>query len=175
MEPSNKPLSCHGCPAFGKGIGFVPPSGPRDAAIAYLGHIEEKSKYGWGTDGEQQALFSTPFVEVAPSGHRLTKWIRRGGGQRTGVLLMNVVQCWLPKTLLGPNRGKGSREPSWSEMAYCWKQHVGPFIHALVTGGSLVHVATVGAPATRWMRQEQEGGFEKWVGNRMEVEVPGIE
>lgn len=163
MEPSPKPTTCQGCPAYSWGIGFIPPSGPLDAEVAFVGQ----------GPGEQEAAFSIPFVEDAPAGWRLTRWIWRAEGQRSKVLLLNVVQCWLPKQHLSATRGKGSREPSWKEMAACWARHVGPFLHGAVLGGTLRHIVPVGAPARRWLTQDPESS-EAWVGTRMEVELPPL-
>jgi uracil-DNA glycosylase family 4 len=163
---SSKPPSCSGCPAYSYGLGFVPPIGPKDAPVAFLGQ----------GPGEQEAEYSVPFVEGAPAGWRLTRWIHRGGGLRDRVVLCNVVQCWLPKQRFGKDQGKGSREPTWKEMAYCWAAHVGPYLEAWARrGDGLRHIVSVGAPATRWMLGQKEGGVEKWVGTTKVVELPTIE
>ncbi len=162
MSPfSPKPPTCSGCPAENWGLGFVPPSGPSDAELFLIGQ----------GPGEQEAFNNQPFYPLAPIGERMEKWLGRAGISRHRILISNVVQCWLPaKKTPSP---VGNREPSLSEMKWCWNAHLGPLLQSLET--SLRVIVPVGIPATRFLHGIPEGkGAEKYMGTIGEVTLPEV-
>lgn len=133
MNP--KPPTCEGCPAYGWGVGFVPPEVPtrqRDLTVVGQG------------PGETEAHTSRPFHPDAPSGRMLTRWLHEAGWQRTRALITNVVWCWLPEA---KPKGipRGNRSPTAAEVHHCRRAHLDPLLATLQPNDLVV---TVGAPAT---------------------------
>ena len=140
-------------------MGFVPPEGPLTAQLMYLGQ----------GPGEQEALQSRPFVEVAPAGGRLSQWVHKAGGQRTDALVTNVVWCWKPK---GYKAGLpfGNDEPTPAEIDHCYRAHLHPLIDQMP---NLRWIIPLGAPAGRWALGVPEGqAYEPFVGTTSEKELP---
>jgi uracil-DNA glycosylase family 4 len=157
-----KPPACSGCPAAEWSVGFVPPTGPHAAAVAFVGQ----------GPGEAEAEFSVPFHPDAASGSRLSKWMHRSGWQRNDVLIGNVVQCWLPESKPG-GRPRGNREPTRAEIASCWHRYVGPWLNSLP---NLTNVVAVGVPAAKWLLQlPWDRGGERYAGTSTLVELPPLE
>ena len=163
-----KPPKCEGCPARGWGVGFVPgvvPTGPRDTLLLFLGQ----------GPGRQEAERSTPFMEWAPSGGMLTRWLHKCGLPRNQVAIGNIVQCWLP--LYPPEaRGRipiekwGNREPTRPEQESCWARHVKPWVDSL---GEVTHTIAVGLSAGKFLAgKPPDAGFERYVGTTLEINLP---
>jgi uracil-DNA glycosylase family 4 len=108
---------CKGCPAEHYGVGFVAPTGPRDAQLCVVGQ----------GPGEMEARNDEPFYTEAPSGGMLTKWLYAAGFQRSDTLLTNLVWCWLPERK--PNGiPQGNRNPRPAEIAHCRRVHLDPLL-----------------------------------------------
>jgi uracil-DNA glycosylase family 4 len=163
MAYAEKPLACEGCPANrpGNGLGFVPPAKPDHPRLILVGQ----------GPGESDAWNSKPFYHLAPTGDRLNKWLYRAGISRTQIAIGNLVQCWLPGYR---KKGipSGNREPTQSEMKWCWNAHVGPWL----TSGEGIVVVPVGIPATKFlMGIPPKKGAEKFLGTLNKVELPPVE
>ena len=72
-----------------------------------------------------------PFV--GPSGQRLNRWLRAAGLEPHKLLIMNIVQCWLP----------GDRPPRATEVEACRARHWGATLDSL----NPKVIVTVGVPA----------------------------
>jgi uracil-DNA glycosylase family 4 len=131
-----KPHTCTGCPAEHYGIGFVPPTTPPLVRWVVVGQ----------GPGEQEVLFEESFYPQAPSGRMLRGWLAEAGIPEDQVSFGNVVWCWLPKTRINHELGKGSREPTAAEAEHCWRVHTKPWLEALPPTAPLL---AVGAPAAR--------------------------
>jgi len=135
-----KPPACAGCPAYERGLGFVPPEPaaktPRFVVV------------GQGP-GEQEAQFSRPFYPHAPSGRLLRGWLAEAGIDPREVTIGNIVQCWLPKVKLSGDLGRLSRAPTRAEVEFCYRTHWHGWLADAVGGGA--HVLAVGAPAARFL------------------------
>lgn len=75
------------CPIPGA-RGRVPPVGPADAALAFLGEAA----------GKQEVYQSEPFV--GPSGDEFNRWLMRIGVDRSQVRIGNVIECHPPRDWL---------------------------------------------------------------------------
>jgi len=131
-----KPEACEGCKLKGKGLGYVPGTGPPDATVAYIGQ----------GPGEQEAYYGVPFYENAPSGSMLRDWIRRAGGVPSRAWIDNTVRCWLPQGFRMNGRRRepyGNRTPTLAEQRNCWKRHGGPALETI----NPTWIVPVGAPA----------------------------
>jgi uracil-DNA glycosylase family 4 len=158
---SEKPDSCEGCPAFEWGIGFVPPIGPSNCRIAFVGQ----------GPGESEAYSNVPFHPNAPSGSRLTSWLHLSHFQRCDVGIGNIVQCWLPKTKV-KGSGRGNRDPLFSEIQWCWNVHVGEWLKSLP---ELEWVIPVGVPAAKFLLGiPWKKGGERYAGTVTLCELPPI-
>lgn len=174
MKPRQKPDTCRGCPAERYGVGFVPPLLPQRGAptVAFIGQ----------GPGEMEARYSEPFWPQAPAGEKLMEWIYAGHGQRTQLLLSNIVWCWLPSHY---DKGfpRGNREPTWDEVHFCYQRHLGPLLQRLGfldddasgSGGSSGErwVFTVGTPATRHLLGEEK--VEAYLGTANQRRLPSVE
>ena len=160
----DKPPPCLDCPAYGVGVGFVPPDGPRDARLALVGQ----------GPGDQEAYHERPFYPQAPSGYRLDRWLYRSGigrNARTGPLVTNVVWCHLPK---GRKAGRpfGNRDPERPEIEHCWRAHLGPLLDSMP---KLERIVPIGTPAIRWfLGLEHDAPAEKYVGTTTRQELPSV-
>ncbi len=165
MTFANRPLACQNCPANSWSVGFVPPSGPPNAKLVLVGQ----------GPGEQEAWNSEPFFRLAPIGERLTKWLYRSGISRTEIALGNLVQCWLPK-FKKAGISNGNREPTQSEIQFCWNAHVGPWLRSGEKEASPSRVVVpVGVPATKFLMGIPKGkGADKFMGTMNEVELPEV-
>ena len=88
MQP--KPNECLGCPLYGDGKGYVPPSGTGSLGVLIVGEAA-------GEAGRSQGR---PFVEWAQSGSLLERVIRNGGWSRAQFRIANVIQCQPPRNYL---------------------------------------------------------------------------
>ena len=168
MAYVSRPPACSDCPANKWSAGFVPPSGPPDARLVFVGQ----------GPGQQEAWNSQPFYPLAPIGQRFTKWLYRSGISRTEIQTGNLVQCWLPKTKKN-GVPDGNREPTQAEISWCWNAFVGPWLHSGESplGGTTTDrmriVVPVGVPATKFlMGIDPKKGAEKFMGTMNEVELP---
>jgi uracil-DNA glycosylase family 4 len=160
---ASKPKACEGCPAYDWGVGFVPPTGPRNPPeIAVVGQ----------GPGDTEAQESIPFHPDAPSGWRITRWLNQAGLNRSDLAIGNIVQCWLParKTKGHPT---GNREPTQGEVEFCYRKHVGPWLRGME---HLKWVIPVGVPARKFLMKEsvKDPGQEKWVGTRIKGTLPPV-
>ena len=156
---TEKPPACHGCPAYIKGRGFVPPTHPN--------HLNEVSVAVLGQGpGEQEAHASRPFHENAPAGSVLTRWLHGAGLARSTMWIGNTIQCWLPKGQKG-GRWFGSIDPSNAMQMFCWQAHVGPSLSRLP---NLKYVVPVGTPARRFLMGADIG--ERYCGTFTRGELP---
>jgi uracil-DNA glycosylase family 4 len=158
---TEKPLACSGCPAYERGLGFVPATHP-----ARLNAVE-LAVVGQGP-GEQEATTSRPFHEGAPAGSVLTRWLHGNGIPRSQIWLGNTVQCWMPKTKKG-GRWFGSVDPTPTQQAFCWRAHVGP---SLLSLPKLKFVVPVGTPARHFFMGKSAG--ERYCGTFTKGELPEI-
>ena len=156
-----KPPTCLGCPAHQKGFGFVPPAVPLDPTRVELAVV------GQGP-GQQEAETSRPFLESAPSGFTLTRWLHGEALQRSTVWVGNTIQCWLPK---GRTQGRwfGSTDPTRAMQQHCWNAHVGPSLAALP---KLRLVIPVGAPARSFLMGSTYG--ERYCGTFTKLPLPTL-
>lgn len=161
MNP--KPPGCSGCPAEHFGLGFVPPTGPETASWVVIGQ----------GPGQQEAIFGQPFWPNAPAGRMLRGWLHEAGIDARSVAFGNIVCCWLPSQRLGGELGKGSRIPTRGEVAHCWREHVGPWLHRI---SAEAHLLAVGAPATRFLLGlSEDEPAERLAGVTHRVELPPLE
>lgn len=162
MRPATKPPACAGCPAAEWGVGFVPPTGPEGATVLLLGQGA----------GEQEALHSKPFVSVAPSGARLDSRIHKAGGQRTDLLVANVVYCWLPERYTN-GTPFGNRLPTEAEKDACWQRHLGPWLTGLPNVRWIVPIGDPAAKAMLGLPWDESA--QRWMGAVVERELPPLE
>lgn len=83
-----KPKECHGCSLQERGHGFVPPDGPDNAAILWIGEAP----------GYDEAAIGKPFIGAA--GSMLERILRRNRLDRQQFRIGNVLQCVPPNMLL---------------------------------------------------------------------------
>lgn len=83
-----KPKECDGCSLASRGHGFVPPDGPENAAILWMGEAP----------GYDEAAVGRPFIGAA--GSMFERILRRNRLQRTQFRIGNVLQCVPPGMLL---------------------------------------------------------------------------
>lgn len=151
-------------------MGFVPPVGPKDSVVAFVGQ----------GPGESEAYSNQPFHPNAPSGSRLTSWLYAAHFQRCDVAIGNVIQCWLPKTKV-KGSGRGNRDPVFKEIQWCWNAHVGPWLHDLngrfvpKFDEDLFWTVPVGTPAAKFLLGIPWGkGGERYAGTVTRCELPEI-
>ena len=156
-----KPDTCSGCPANGKGLGFISPTHPKDLSKVKLALV------GQGP-GEQEYETSIPFFEYAPSGSILTKWLHRAAILRSRCWVGNTIQCYLPKGYRG-GRPWGSEDPTKAMQQFCWDQHVGPSLHSLP---NLKFLVPIGTPARHFFMGSDKG--ERYCGTYNKGELPPL-
>lgn len=145
-DPRRPRGTCLGCPFAKRGLSYVPGMGPSTARVAVLGQ----------GPGRNEAVTGTPFVEHAPSGAVLTRWLHTTGHPlllRPAIWVDNVVRCLLKS-------GKSDEAPP-AAIGECWHRHVGPALEALP---HLTHVVAVGTAAStfllgHWARMSAAGSF----------------
>lgn len=145
MAYAPKPASCWGCPAYTKGISYVPGTGPLTARYALIGQ----------GPGEVEAHAHRPFV--GPSGNKLDRWLTKAGLRRHEAWVDNVVRCWLP----------GNRKPTTAEAAYCTQAHLFPSLKALT---HLEVTVSIGVPAMAVLVHPRAS--ERTAGTCIQTEVP---
>ncbi len=79
-----KPSSCKGCPLYGDGLGWVPPSGGGGNGVLLVGEAA----------GETEEKEGVPFVGQA--GMFLNRMLKRAGLEREGFRIANVLSCRPP-------------------------------------------------------------------------------
>lgn len=85
---NKKPDACRGCSLFDRGHGFVPPDGPANASILWMGE----------TPGYDEAAVGRPFVGAA--GSMFERILRRNRLNRAEFRVGNVLSCVPPGMLL---------------------------------------------------------------------------
>lgn len=120
-----KPSGCTACPLHTTGLGFVRPTGPQDARVAFIGEAP----------GADEAESGEPFVGL--SGSRLWSIAKRAGLSREQVRVDNILHCKPPDNAL---RGESYERDA---VAKCY-QYLRPTMEA----GHGAYVA-VGAVATK--------------------------
>jgi uracil-DNA glycosylase len=128
MSYHPKDPKCLGCPAYFKGKSFVPPTGPKDAKIVFLGQWPD----------QDAALDGIPFTGVV--GKKFDYWLAASGIRRSECGVGNVVQCWL-------------KEPTKEEIEFCKEAHWGGWLESFHTRRVTVLIgppvsATFGAGGT---------------------------
>src|SRR5688572_12216960 len=83
-----KPSECTGCSLHDRGHGFVPPSGPENSAILWMGEAP----------GYDEAAIGMPFVGAA--GSMFERILRRNRQDRKAYRVGNILQCVPPNMLL---------------------------------------------------------------------------
>lgn len=163
MPPRDKPTTCVGCPAFDKGRGFVPPSGPTTARVALIaqGPGKEEADGHWSI--EKQESVHRPLI--GRSGQKLDRWLERVNSEpglpalrREECRVLNVVQCHL-------TNGKKDRAPTPREVEFCKAAHWGPWLAEMP---NLQVVVPIGVPAIKALLGE--GAGELWAGGTYKLE-----
>lgn len=135
---------CPGCPAYHQGRGFVPPTGPLDAPVVFIGE-------GAGSD---EADTGEPFVGRA--GSKLTRWMERARPPllRHRCLITNTIWCQLPK----------NRDPRRAELDYCTRHYLVPLLQKAHQARPLWEriLHPVGSVAASWLYGRKAG--EMWAG-----------
>ena len=156
LPPSaRKPKECQGCSLADRGHGFVPPEGPVNAPIVWLGE-------GPGYD---EVAMGRPFIGAA--GSMLERILRRNRVSRESFQIGNVIQCCPP--------GMRLEHMPWQHtaIAHC-KVHRDTFLNAphqviLAAGGTALKTL-LGLHGHERVRVEEFHGtvhwseeYQKWV------------
>ncbi len=148
-----KPPQCENCSARSWGVGYVPPQGPLDAKLAWVGQ----------GPGDQEARTGVPFFEMAPSGSKATRWMYRAEFSRRDFVITNIVWCWLPERRTQVDAW-GNRAPTQAEVAFCREAHWRPLLESMP---NLHTIVPVGVPALRAFLGPEVG--EEAAGALMEI------
>lgn len=116
----SKPSSCAGCSLEKLGFGFVPPSGPLNAQILFLGEA----------GGGDEAVRGEPFIGAA--GGTLTRVLHRVGIDRGHVKIANCISCHPPNDYL---IGAPWEQPA---LAQCRATQLEPILSMLPANGVVV-------------------------------------